>query len=1076
VNVLVGRDAEIAALDDALAKLRDGRGGAVVLTGDAGLGKTTLLHRLAAEARRHGQLVVRGRAWDGGGAPAYAEWSQVLRDLVDGDPAALDAVGSDSGRAVVEALLHGGAAGPAHESADRYVLFSAVSQVLRRAARDGLVVVLDDLHAAGAPSLALLQHVAREVGDVALLLVVASRTVEARLRPEVDAALAELRTSASCLDLRPLHADACRTLVRSVPGADDDVASRVHAATGGNPFWALELARLLTSGTGAGTPLVPSGVRAVVRGRLALLPPGTDQVLAAGTVLGPEFDVRRLADVVGRDVEDVTALLDAATRAGLVLPTSEAGTRCAFPHAILRETLDADLDAATRRTLHLAAARSLGDIPPPDLLSTRAHHLLAAGVLSPWQDTVAALCASGDRSVEVLAADAAVADYAAALELLPPDADPALGLDVLLRLGLAHLQSGEHGVAKEWFRRGFALARARDDVEGMVRSLLAAGRLVNDMFVTDQWLVDALRVVLARELPLDIRVRLTARLAGELRPGPERTATAAEAERLAVGVADPMTRWEVLRTLGEVTLPDPALERRASWADEMVPLSERLGILQRASAYGTLGVARLWAGDVASAEEALRMRAEYCARTGEPYALAGTAMHEAALHLLAGRWDDAVGPLARALDQGWERARRVSSLAAWMVAEWTRLEAVGPEDALRAHIELCVALSPPEVPNFRLVPPLIAASAGEGLEPLRDELERHIAVRFATVPRNGSWPYVVAAMAEGAWWLRHRDAGAVCRELLAPHAGTLMICAQSSGLGLAVGPADRYLALASAAAGDLGEALALLDRAARDARAWGATPALARTLADRAAVRVERGLDGDVEAAARDHAEALATARRTGMTRFVALLERWGLGTPGHPVPVDGGGSSSEVALLRREGPTWALEHAGRVRHLRDARGLHHLAALLRRPGCEVSATELAGAAVVEADLGPLVDQTALRAYRERVRLLELELDGADACGDAARSQRARAELDELAHHLGAVTGLGGRPRRAGGADERARSAVTKAVRDGIRRIAEVEPALGAHLEATVRTGGSCVHRPELGPHLRWEVDAREFV
>jgi hypothetical protein len=111
----------------------------------------------------------------------------------------------------------------------------------------------------------------------------------------------------------------------------------------------------------------------------------------------------------------------------------------------------------------------------------------------------------------------------------------------------------------------------------------------------------------------------------------------------------------------------------------------------------------------------------------------------------------------------------------------------------------------------------------------------------------------------------------------------------------------------------------------------------------------------------------------------------------------------------------------------------------------------------------------ALRAYRERVRTLQAELD-ADAVGDAARSQRARDELDALTAHLSRVTGLGGRARRVGGAAERARSTATKALRAAVARVAEADPALGAQLEATVRTGHVCSFRPELGPHLSWRV------
>lgn len=1081
MDVLVGRGPEQAALESALDKLRFRRGGALVIAGEAGLGKTSLLNLLCASARENGVRVVRSRAWEVGGAPAYAEWSQLLRQLVAHDSGVLAAATSETGRAVIETLVRGGSA-PGVAEADRFAFFTAVWDVLQRAARDdGLVVVLDDMHAAGTPSVALLEHVARETGDAAVLLVVAYRDVEARLRPGLDAALMDLRTTATCLDLGPLAREACDALVRSVPGTEDAVVGRVHAATGGNPYWALELARLLAArrhGDSAAALLVPSGVRAVVRSRLQLLPEYVGPVLGAAAVLGQEFDVHRLTDVVGADAAHVADALDAAARAGLVLPASSAGTRLAFAHAILRETVDADLPPATRRQLHLAAAQTLGDAPAPDHLSERAHHLVAAGVLSPWQDTVAALCDAADRSLQVLAADAALADFTTALELLPADAGAALRLRVLLGVASAHVSGGDQSIGRTFFRQAFELAREAGDVDAMVEAVLGAGRLVNDMFVTDQWLVDALRELLRGDLPHDLAVRLLARLSTELQPGPERTATAAEAERLLVDVRDPVTRWDVLRTLGEVALPDPVVDRRMAWSTELVRIAERLGPLHRAGAYGSLGVARLWAGDVAGAQAAMRLRAEYAARTGQPYALAQSAMHDAVFAVLLGRWSDAEEPLARVLELGWGRARRVASLAAWMVCEWQRLEAVGPEEALRAHVELCIALCPPEIPNFLVVRPLLRAAGGDGLEALREEVDRQTATRFAAIPRNGSWAFVVAVVAEGAWWLRSSTAGHVCKELLEPHAGTLMVAGQSTVAGVAVGPADRYRALAVAATGDLDGAVDLLDRAEAAARAWGTPPALARVLADRATVRSERGARGDAEATVRDHRDALELARRLGMARFVELLERWGVGTPGHAVPAPGvgdpTGSGPGEVVLRPEGEMWAIEHRGRTSRLRDSRGVRYLACLLDHPGRELAAVDLAGRSVIEPDVGPLADETAMRAYRARIRALQQELDDADVSGDAERSARVRDELDELVRHLGAVTGLGGRRRRTGGADERARSAVTKATREAIARIGSLDETLGAHLQATIRTGRHCVYRPELGPHVRWTVATKD--
>ncbi|HSK23333.1 MAG TPA: hypothetical protein VK906_09170, partial [Egicoccus sp.] len=170
----------------------------------------------------------------------------------------------------------------------------------------------------------------------------------------------------------------------------------------------------------------------------------------------------------------------------------------------------------------------------------------------------------------------------------------------------------------------------------------------------------------------------------------------------------------------------------------------------------------------------------------------------------------------------------------------------------------------------------------------------------------------------------------------------------------------------------------------------------------------------------------------------------------------------------RREGAVWALRFEGTTVRLPDAKGLADLQTLLRRPGAEIAATELMGVAVEGGDLGPVIDAAARRAYEHRIRDLQAALEEAEADGDPVRAERARDELDHLVDALVAATGLGGRDRRPGGNDERARSAVTRRIRDTVRRIEAVHPALGAHLRDAVRTGRWCVYAPDAA--VEWDL------
>jgi hypothetical protein len=137
------------------------------------------------------------------------------------------------------------------------------------------------------------------------------------------------------------------------------------------------------------------------------------------------------------------------------------------------------------------------------------------------------------------------------------------------------------------------------------------------------------------------------------------------------------------------------------------------------------------------------------------------------------------------------------------------------------------------------------------------------------------------------------------------------------------------------------------------------------------------------------------------------------------------------------------------------------LALLLERPGREVPALELMGGVDVGGAPGPVLDDQARRTYQARVHDLQAEIDHANAANDWVRAERAEVELGALVEQLSQALGLGGRQRTGGGASERARAAVTHRIRGAIRRIADIDPALGQHLLNAVKTGTWCSYQPD---------------
>lgn len=197
------------------------------------------------------------------------------------------------------------------------------------------------------------------------------------------------------------------------------------------------------------------------------------------------------------------------------------------------------------------------------------------------------------------------------------------------------------------------------------------------------------------------------------------------------------------------------------------------------------------------------------------------------------------------------------------------------------------------------------------------------------------------------------------------------------------------------------------------------------------------------------------------------------------PASLDGPAPTGGVAVardrrtrtgtFRRTGELWEVGLDGSTVTARGSKGMQDLHRLLGSPGREIHALELVGSPVDESGTGPQLDPAARRAYEERVRELQGEIDEADRHHDLARAERARVELDALVDELAAALGLGGRARTtAGSSAERARSTVTQRVRSTIRRLEEVHPALGRHLRASVRTGAFCAYSPE--SPTTWEL------
>lgn len=234
--------------------------------------------------------------------------------------------------------------------------------------------------------------------------------------------------------------------------------------------------------------------------------------------------------------------------------------------------------------------------------------------------------------------------------------------------------------------------------------------------------------------------------------------------------------------------------------------------------------------------------------------------------------------------------------------------------------------------------------------------------------------------------------------------------------------------------------------------------------------------DGRGERALLEFRAARATFERIGAPHQQArAAQACGDTAPALPSSTRDSAESDDAVVFHREGEYWSVEFQGRTVRLRDSRGLQYLAHLLAEPGREIHVLDLAGAdaaepdapdaaasrAVTDAgDAGELLDRRAKEAYRRRLAEIEDDLEEAQAAGDVDRAAQADAERACLIRELSRAVGLGGRDRRAGAASERARSAVTRAVRQALTRVRACDAALAAHLDRAIRTGTYCAYLP----------------
>ena len=1097
----VGRDAELATLEGALADAANGRGGGLVLiSGEPGIGKTALAATFARRARGQGAQVAWGGAWEEGGAPPYWPWVQALRSIErDAGAAALaEAAGPGAG---LLAQLVPSLGTPPSASADaagaRLALFDAVTTTLDRAARGApLVVLLDDLHAAGRAS-ALLLRFAFEARLARVLLIALYRDVEARLDDELSEVIGALEASATLITLGGLSHEEIRILL---PGAGPGVLAAVERRSEGNPLFIAQVARMPQPGSGAVADAdVPAGIRQAIRRQITQLTqsatvsgtgdgqgtelpgePTARKVLTTAAVLAGDLDPGLVAQVLGASVASVSGVFDRAARAGLLRASSAPPQAYVFAHALIREALYGELSPRGRAEAHRSVAAVL-EHPPWRVQASNAelaHHYLRA---MPAETSAGEGSGTAGRAVEyaglagrdalgALAYEEAVAHFGEAVEALSRAAEvpPVSRCELLLGLAEALLNSGAIDRAEPYLREALRLARQ----SGAARQLAAAALLSAahlDFNAPDDSAAALLREAadaLGTDAPA-LRARTLARLAVALASDPAAAhAAAGKAVQVARQSGDPGALAAALGARQHVLWGTQNPGDALAGATGIVAAARTAGDPERELDGHVLRLTHLLEScDGPAARRELAQIERLAGLLRQPLARLVACSRRSTLAALDGDFPLAARQARLAWDIGTRASLPDAGAVLWgqLFAVWLEAELPdGDEDLMEQILRGLVARSHLSTAHAAA---LVLIDAEHGTwEQARGRFGELATAGVAAMRPDMLYVWALALLARGCCVLGSRQHAMHLYQALLPFAGRAAVAA---GAVMCAGSVDRYLGGLAALSGQTA-AEEHFQAAVAHHRRLGARPLLARTLHEYAQLLAARAAGSDHARAAEALAEAGAIAGECGMTKLAAILNQQQATTAG-------------AVTLEREGAYWAVRHAGTVARLPESLGLSYLDLLIRNPGRELAALDIiqlasatpagatagtasAGAAqpdlarrpVTAAAADDVLDARALAEYRRRLAELDDDIAEAEQWNDSERASRARTERDFLLAELASATGIHGRPRRLASESERARVNVTRAIRSAIDKIRTHDPGAAAHLDQAVRTGAYC--------------------
>lgn len=879
----VGRAFVLQRLSEALDEARGGHGRVVLLSGEAGIGKTRAAEEIAMQARRTGCDVWLGHCHDAQSAPSFWPFTELVRACLrtltprqvqaalGASACHLSALLPEAGAAAVAAPRSRDPDAP--RDGNEFLLFDAVTRLLSFAATQRpRMLLLEDLHWADLPSLRLLAVLARDLADKALLIVGTLREGELDStdpRKQCLDGVLRLRR-AERIALAPLEeADVQAYIAKLFRGPLPELARALYQRSEGNPFFMVEALRPHLSASPEALAVVrlmlPDASRDLVRQRLARLPDCTRAPLAIAAVIGRAFDPALLsqADDTGAlgDQAHVLAALAAAIEHGVLRGSADGLGRLEFTHAFMRDAIYDDLPPALRLQLHARVAEALQRRGLPPYAEIAFHLRSALPIVEPAKVAHSSVLAGHAAAAQHAYHDAA-AQYEHALRALDlavtHDGAPQR-IDVLLALGHAYRKASESERAIATFEQAARLAKSEGRASDFTRAVLGL-RDSQPLRAVQATPVEALLLEALQRLPeseLVLRARLSSRLAA-VGPRAQRREMSARATALARGIDDAATLADVLNGRLAAAQDPGEIGERLAIADELESLArahaEPNWLWEACSARYDV---YLRLGDMPATQHALAACEELAREHRDGVMHVEVLRHRTQRALWEGRYADVMASMTEAAELRKHVEHRLASVHAevqtlWLMRDQGQLGLLGEE------MEIFLARQRWAQEMAHAAVAAIYAEKGDLLR-ARQSLAFYASTEFGNVPYGKDYVATCAHLAVAAARLGDKDSAERIHAMLAPYAEQNVV----DRMLLCFGSASHYLGLLAHALGRGEQACTRFEVALVMNARIGAAPAQVRTELALAAVLTEQNRAPERVQQLREH--AAHTAARLGM-------------------------------------------------------------------------------------------------------------------------------------------------------------------------------------------------------------------